>query len=276
MRLGNADDARVASEQLGTEHRFVIAQLTDTVGASVTDTAGQAYTSTVGAASSVSVSTTSSATAGRSGGRGRSWTGLGALTPPAVSVHGERSSSVGVSEAVSSTGGITEATAWGAQTARAVGANNSLARTSQRSREFLVEPHQLQQLPPSALIVSYASAAGRRVVLADANPGIGGLPSATLRARDEAGPATAGGRAGQATGATRTAGAAGEPVLAGPPSGFGSPGPTPSRPVAWAGPMPPPSRDPAEAPLSWRDDNDDPALGAGSSRGPRPWRRRQS
>ncbi len=54
MRLGNADDARVASEQLGTEHRFVIAQLTDTVGASVTDTAGQAYTSTVGTASSVS------------------------------------------------------------------------------------------------------------------------------------------------------------------------------------------------------------------------------
>ena len=92
MRLGNADDARVASEQLGTEHRFVIAQLTDTVGASVTDTAGQAYTSTVGTAWSVSESTTTSTTTGRSGGRGRSWTGFGAFAPPAVSVHGERSS----------------------------------------------------------------------------------------------------------------------------------------------------------------------------------------
>jgi hypothetical protein len=276
MRLGNADDARVASEQLGTEHRFVIAQLTDTVGASVTDTAGQVYTSTVGNASSVSVSTTSSVNSGRSGGRGRNWTGFGAFAPPAVSVHGERSSSAGISDAVSSTEGINEATAWGAQTAQAIGANNSLARTSQRSRELLVEPHELQQLPPSAVIVSYASAAGRRVVLADANPGIGGLPSATLRGRDEAGPATAGGWAGRAAGATGTAGAPGELVLAGPPPGFGSPGPAPARRAPWAGSMPPPSRDPAEAPLCWRDDEDAAAPGEGSSRGSRPWRRRQN
>jgi hypothetical protein len=37
MRLGNADDAKAASEQIGTEHRFVISQLTDTVGLTVTD-----------------------------------------------------------------------------------------------------------------------------------------------------------------------------------------------------------------------------------------------
>ena len=284
MRLGNADDARVASEQLGTEHRFVIAQLTDTVGASVTDTAGQAYTSTVGTAWSVSESTTTSTTTGRSGGRGRSWTGFGAFAPPALSAHGERSHSAGVSDAVSAVAGVNQATAWGAQTAQAIGANNSLARTSQRSREFLVEPHELQQLPPSAVIVSYASAAGRRVVLADANPGIGGLPSATLRGRDEPGPAAA---AGWAAGTAWPAPATGEPALAGPPPGFGSAGPGqewtqtvvataetdhirsrdstvqtgrrpgPSRPAAlaaWGGPVPPPSRDPADAPLSWRDD----------------------
>jgi len=284
MRLGNADDARVASEQLGTEHRFVIAQLTDTVGASVTDTAGQAYTSTVGTAWSVSESTTTSTTTGRSGGRGRSWTGFGAFAAPAVSAHGERSHSAGVSDAVSAVAGVNQATAWGAQTAQAIGANNSLARTSQRSREFLVEPHELQQLPPSAVIVSYASAAGRRVVLADANPGIGGLPSATLRGRDEPGPAAA---AGWAAGTAWPAPATGEPALAGPPPGFGSAGPgqewtqtvvataetdhirsrdstvqTGRRPgasrpaalAAWGGPVPPPSRDPADAPLSWRDD----------------------
>jgi hypothetical protein len=284
MRLGNADDARVASEQLGTEHRFVIAQLTDTVGASVTDTAGQAYTSTVGTAWSVSESTTTSTTTGRSGGRGRSWTGFGAFAPPAVSLHGERSHSAGVSDAVSAVAGVNQATAWGAQTAQAIGANNSLARTSQRSREFLVEPHELQQLPPSAVIVSYASAAGRRVVLADANPGIGGLPSATLRGRDEPGPAAA---AGWAAGTAWPAPATGEPALAGPPPGFGTAGPgqewtqtvvttaetdhirsrdstaqtgrrpVPSRraaPAAWGGPVSPPSRDPADAPLNWRDD----------------------
>jgi hypothetical protein len=284
MRLGNADDARVASEQLGTEHRFVIAQLTDTVGASVTDTAGQAYTSTVGTAWSVSESTTTSTTTGRSGGRGRSWTGFGAFAPPALSAHGERSHSAGVSDAVSAVAGVNQATAWGAQTAQAIGANNSLARTSQRSREFLVEPHQLQQLPPSAVIVSYASAAGRRVVLADANPGIGGLPSATLRGRDEPGPAAA---AGWAAGTAWPAPATGEPATPGPPPGFGSAGPgqewtqtveataetdhirsrdstaqtgrrpvppRPAAPAAWGGPVLPPSRDPADAPLSWRGD----------------------
>jgi hypothetical protein len=284
MRLGNADDARVASEQLGTEHRFVIAQLTDTVGASVTDTAGQAYTSTVGTAWSVSESTTTSTTTGRSGGRGRSWTGFGAFAAPAVSAHGERSHSAGVSDAVSAVAGVNQATAWGAQTAQAIGANNSLARTSQRSREFLVEPHELQQLPPSAVIVSYASAAGRRVVLADANPGIGGLPSATLRGRDEPRPAAA---AGWAAGTAWPAPATGEPALAGPPPGFGSAGlgqewaqtvvataetdhirsrdstaqtrrrpvpPRPAPPAAWGGPVSPPPRDPADAPLSWRDD----------------------
>ena len=48
MRLGNAEDAKVAAEQIGTEHRFVLSQLTDTVGASVTGTSGWSYTSTVG------------------------------------------------------------------------------------------------------------------------------------------------------------------------------------------------------------------------------------
>jgi hypothetical protein len=66
-----------------------------------------------------------------------------------------------------------------------VGANRALAQASQRSREFLVEQHELQQLLPSAVIVSYASPAGRRVVLADANPGILGLRTATLHALDE-------------------------------------------------------------------------------------------
>ena len=186
MRLGNADDARAASEQIGTEHRFVVAQLTDTVGSSVTDTAGQAYTSTVGTASSAAVSRSASQTSGQSGGRGRSWAGWSPFTPRTTSMHGETSYSSGVSDSVSLTEGINQGTAWGVQTALAVGANSALAQTSQRSREFLVEQHELQQLPPSAVIVSYASPAGRRVVLADANPGILGLRTATLTTLDEA------------------------------------------------------------------------------------------
>jgi hypothetical protein len=49
----------------------------------------------------------------------------------------------------------------------------------QRSREFLVEAAELQRLPPTAMIVTYGTATGRHVVLADANPAIGGLAVAT-------------------------------------------------------------------------------------------------
>ena len=87
MRLGNADDARAASEQIGTEHRFVVAQLTDTVGSSVSDTAGQAYTSTVGTASSAALSRSAGQSSGQSGGRGRSWAGSSPFAPRTASAQ---------------------------------------------------------------------------------------------------------------------------------------------------------------------------------------------
>jgi len=49
-----------------------------------------------------------------------------------------------------------------------------------------VEPDELQRLPPSAVIVSYASGAGRHVVLADANPAIYTLPTATVHGLQQA------------------------------------------------------------------------------------------
>ncbi len=185
MRLGNADDAKAASEQIGTEHRFVVSQLTDTVGDSVSDTGSSSYTSTVGTADSVAVSSSASQGRGHGRGEGQSWSGLAAFAPRTASGHRERNWSEGTSESLSWTGGSNASTAWGLQTSRAVAASTSVARTSQRSREFLVEQHELQQLPPSAMIVSYASAAGRRVVFADANPGILALPTATLASLDE-------------------------------------------------------------------------------------------
>ena len=47
----------------------------------------------------------------------------------------------------------------------------------QRFRELLVEPHQLQELPPTAMIFTHATRDGRRVLLVDANPGIVTLPT---------------------------------------------------------------------------------------------------
>jgi hypothetical protein len=254
MRLGNAEDAKTASEQIGTEHRFVLTQLTDTVGTSVTDTGGDSYTSTVGTSDSVADSMSSSVTEGRSRGRGRSH--QDALAPFGHftgSASRDSSYSRSTSDSRSLTDGINESTSWGLSTSRAVGGNESLARTAQRSREFLVEQHELQQLPPSAMIVSYAGPAGRRVVLADANPGIMTLPTATLASLEDArrAPETvapvrgwaAAADARPATADARPAGAEGsaEPAGAGPGAERGS---APAGRLPW----PPPGRAPGEAP----------------------------
>jgi hypothetical protein len=180
MRLGNAEDAKAASEQIGLAHRFVLSQLTETVGTSVTDTLGGSYTSTVGDSASDATSTSSNES--RSAGTGRtSPSGAGVLP---LRGGGSRSSQAGTSwgttESTSLTTGISTSTAWGVTTSRATGDSESLARSLQRSREFVVEPSELQRLPVTAMIVSHGAGAERRVLLADANPAIGALPVATL------------------------------------------------------------------------------------------------
>jgi len=159
MRLGNAEEAKAASEQIGSEHRFVLSQLTETIGTSVTDTVGGSYTSTVGDSASTAVSTSDNESSSSGSGR--------------------------TSESASLTAGIAASTAWGVSTSRATGDSESLARSMQRSREVVVEPAELQRLPLTAMIVSYASATGRQVLLADANPAIGSLPLATLTPKSE-------------------------------------------------------------------------------------------
>jgi hypothetical protein len=228
MRLGNAEDAKAASEQIGTEHRFVLSQLTETVGTSVTDTTGISYTSTVGDSASVATSSSDSDSVSRGGGRSR--TAPGGFLPfgGGTSRSAETSTSRGSTQSDSLTAGISTSTAWGVSTTRAAGDSESLAQSLQRSREFLVEAAELQRLPPSAVIVSYATAAGRQVVLADANPAIGGLPDATMTPLAEA--------------AILRAAATPD---AGPDAGPGS-GPP-------AGPRePPPNVGPPEARLDWR------------------------
>jgi hypothetical protein len=182
MRLGNAEDAKAASEQIGMAHRFVLSQLTETIGTSVTDTLGGSYTSTVGDSTSAAASISDSES--RSAGTGRtSPSGAGVLP---LRGGGSRSAqagtSWGTSASASLTTGISTSTAWGVSTSRAAGDSESLARSLQRSRELVVEPSELQRLPVTAMIVSHGSGPDRRVLLADANPAIGALPVATLDA----------------------------------------------------------------------------------------------
>ncbi len=229
MRLGNAEDAKAASEQIGSEHRFVLSQLTETVGTSVTDTTGVSYTSTVGGSVSVTASSSDSESVSRGSGHARS--AHSSFLPfggASSSRSGETGTSRGTSESASFTEGISTSTAWGASTSLAAGDSQSLAQSLQRSREFLVEARELQQLPPTAMIVSYATAAGRQAFLADANPAIGSLAAATMTPLAEAGRFRATAPAGAAQPApgsgapARGGGQQGEPGLAqpnlGPPS----------------------------------------------------------
>jgi hypothetical protein len=271
MRLGNAEDAKAASEQIGMEHRFVLSQLTETVGTSVTVSAGDSYTSTVSESGSAGVSAAISQTAGQSRGRGHSRAGRAPFGQHTASGSRDTSSSRSTTGSSSWTDGITTSTSWGVNTSRAVGENESLARTSQRSREFLVEPHELQQLPVSAAIVTYASRPGRQVVLADLNPAILALPTATVAGLEEVARAEAE-RAGASQdrsgqpGAGQPEGAqlAGEHPAEAPPGGVnpggtGQSGPPPAppagAPVSWRsadGRRPPPNLGPPPEPLDWR------------------------
>ena len=240
MRLGNAADAKAASEQIGAQHRFVLSQLTDTVGASVSDTTGDSYTSTVGTAQSASLSRSHSESHGHSRGRGRTRPGGAPLAPRSGSDSTESSESRGTSDTGSLTDGISTSTSWGVTTSRAIGLNSSLGRTVQRSREFLVEPEELQRLPPSAVIVSYASGPRRHVVLADANPAIATLSTVAWRSLDEVRRA--------ARTAPRGAPAAPTGAPAAPPAAPAA------QPVGWrtGRGQPPPNLGPPPEPPDWR------------------------
>jgi hypothetical protein len=230
MRLGNAEEAKAASEQIGSEHRFVLSQLTETVGVSVTDTTSSAYTSTTGSADSTATSWSESEGLSRSTGHGHSGSLLlPSQTSVSRSVQTGDSRSTSESESVSTS--VSTSTAWGITTSKAAGDSESLARTMQRSREFLVEQHELQQLPASAMIITYAGPAGRQVVMADTNPGIGGLGGATALTLEE----------------YRSLPVADPPKREPAPSRDDAP-----RPVNWRRDRPPPNLGPPPERLDWR------------------------
>ena len=262
MRLGNAAEAKAASEQIGTEHRFVLGQLTETVGTSVGDTTGGSYTSTVGTSGAWSRSSSVGRTSGRSRSRGSSRSSFLPLDPGSRSRGGDTSESSALTESDSITTGVSESTAWGISTSQAITGSDSQARTVQRSREFLVEQHELQQLPPSAMIVTYAGPGGRHVVVADANPGIFGLPTATLLPLDEAArgpagdmlPALEGSEAGSASDAGSASGSgsgSGSEAASGSETASAQEAASQVRP---AQDPPSPGAPGSGAPVSWRDE----------------------
>ncbi|WP_315987150.1 hypothetical protein [Actinomadura sp. HBU206391] len=222
MRLGNADDARVAAEHIGVEQRLNVAAITDHAGETVADLKHDPYASTV-------------AYARARGGDALTdpgWSplpdpaendealvrGINTATPWGRSIAEAARAGVGGPADVVNGDPVNGAPAEGAPAsgvpaggARVDGepANGGAASgepandgpgdgTSgdggsgdggpgdgapaqrdggRRSRELLVEPHQMQELPPTAMIFTHATANGRRVRLVDANPGIMTLPT---------------------------------------------------------------------------------------------------
>jgi hypothetical protein len=206
----------------------------------VTDTTTSAYTSTTGSVSSAAASWSQSEGLSRSTGHGHSDGSLLLPSRASFSRNVQTGDSQSTSESESVSTGVSTSTAWGLTTSKATGDSDSLAQALQRSREFLVEQHELQQLPASAMIITYAGLAGRQVVMADANPGIGGLSAATPLALEESRSLPAAGSSGDIG-----SGAAQEPAAGGD---------APLRAVSWrsGSDRPPPNLGPPPSRLDWR------------------------
>jgi hypothetical protein len=155
----------------------------------------------------------------------------------AVGAYTSTASAPGAGEAGAGEAAAAEtrtSTGWGMATAQAAAGGESFAQALERSREILAGPDELQHLPASAMIIRYAGPGGGQVVLADVNPGIGGLAAATELTLEEV-------RAQPAEEASDPAGPA--PGDAASP-GAATPFPVPGRPAPNVGP--PPRR------LDWR------------------------
>ncbi|GAA1501115.1 hypothetical protein GCM10009827_009210 [Dactylosporangium maewongense] len=147
MKLFNHRDAEVAAAFIGREHRFVVSQVTREVGRAFTDGGGDTFTGATDRASNALPGAVRErgATTGLAESRGHTWSGV---------------------RSWSSTQQV------------------SSASVSSRVYEFLVDPQQLMSLPETSFVLVDNTARGRRVELADGNPGICLLDRVALRGED--------------------------------------------------------------------------------------------
>jgi hypothetical protein len=152
MKLGNHEEATRAADFIGREHKFVLSQLTRTLGGSDTHTE----------------STSINDSAGTSGGTNSS-------------TSAEFPNLVGKSWSSGENKGWNVGRSWGATSSRAVGISWSDATTSQRVYEYAIEPRVLQNLPDYAMLLVESSTDGPTVKAIECNPDIITLPRVTMR-----------------------------------------------------------------------------------------------
>jgi len=152
MKLGNHEEATKAADFIGREHKFVLSQLTRTLGGSDTHTE----------------STSINDSAGSSGGTN-------------TSTSAEFPSLIGKNWSSGENKGWNVSRSWGATSSRAVGITWSDATTSQRVYEYAIEPRVLQNLPDYAMLLVESSPEGPTVKAIECNPDIITLPRVTMR-----------------------------------------------------------------------------------------------
>ncbi|MEJ2866373.1 hypothetical protein WCD74_01265 [Actinomycetospora sp. OC33-EN08] len=144
MRLGNPQDAEAAASFVGRQHRYVLGQISRSVG--TTTTRGTSHTSTNGVTEAQSYGQNSGGGFGAGGG------------------HSNHGTSYGESVSISSS--------------ESVGSSFSTARAEtdgtviQRSYDFALEPTAFQELSPSCFVLVDVGPTGRRAVAGDCNPAL--------------------------------------------------------------------------------------------------------
>lgn len=156
MRLGNHQEAQQAAEFIGRQHKFVLSQLTRTLGGNETHTVAD----TEGQSVSEGYSVTKGGYSGYSGGQRHS----GSIW--------------------SRTRNWSHTRDWSQTLSTATGTNWSNATSAQRVYEFAVEPRVLQDLPDYALLLVKGEGRGSVVQAVECDPAITTLPRMTMAALD--------------------------------------------------------------------------------------------
>jgi hypothetical protein len=154
MRLGHHGEAEQAASYIGRQHRFVLSQLTATLGGNEThtrtDTEGYAVTNAVTFGSAQGWSEDPLGGGSRNGGMNRSRA-------------------------------LTTSRNWSVARSWATGTNWSTAAAAQRVYEFAVEPPVLQNLPDHALLLTAPGRTGPDLRAVECDPAIVTLPGVSTR-----------------------------------------------------------------------------------------------
>jgi hypothetical protein len=150
MRLGNAKEATAAAEFIGRGYKFILNQITKSIGSTFTEGDSQSISD----GDSISYTTGTNVGTSRNKGFGRQ--------------SRSRSKSDGTSESTATSRSKT----WQASVNKSTADSTTDGTTLSRVYEFSIEPTQLQGLPPTAYILVEPGPSGRRVVVGDCNPGI--------------------------------------------------------------------------------------------------------